>query len=164
MTEILRFSKACIEDLAIGDSTRQVRLADGGVYTLTEISVPRLLTLNRSTLRATDFNGSGVMTYSSGIPANRRIWGVTIKINTTFGTTGGLTGLFVGDSIDPTRWSNAAIPLTSGTETDEGDFSDMSLMIYPTAANLLVTAVGGLFDATGSLEVCIHSSLLRHPS
>lgn len=164
MTEILRYSKACIEDLAVGDATRQVRLADGGVYTLKEINVPRLLTLNRATLRATDFNGTGVMTYASGIPANRRIWGVTIKIAVSFGTTGGLTGLLVGDPSDPARWSNAAIPLTANTETDEGDFSDMSLMIYPTATNLLVTAVGGLFDATGSLEVCIHSSLLRHPS
>jgi len=87
-----------------------------------------------------------------------------VKVLTAFGATGGLTGLLVGDLSDPARWSSAAIALTQNTETDEGNFSDMSLMIYPAAADLLVTAVGGLYDATGLLELCVHSSVLRHPS
>lgn len=164
MTETARYSLACLEDLALGTGTRQVRLADASVRTLHEIHLSTFLTVQLYTLRATDFNGTGVMTRTGALPAASRVWGVTAKVTTAFGTTGGLAGLRIGDGASPVRWTNADMALTLGTETDQGDFSDASLMIYTVATDLLVSAIGGLFDATGVLEVAIHSSLLRHPS
>ena len=164
MVETARYSLACLEDLALGTGTRQVRLGDASVRTLSEIHLTRFLTVQLYTLRATDFNGTAVMTLTAGLPASRRIWGVTARITTTFGATNGLTGLRIGDASSTVRWTNADMALSLNTETDEGDFSDMSLMIYPATTDLVVSAIGGLYDATGVLQVAIHSSWLRHPA
>ena len=153
-----------LEDLALGTSTRSVRLADAGVYTMNEVHIGGLLTQTLHMLLATDFNGDGVMIGAGFLPANRRIWGVTAQVQVTFGATGGLTGLLVGDAVTVDRWSRAAMALTAGTETSEGDFSDGSLVIYGAATDLWISGVGGLFDATGELEICIFSSLIRHPA
>lgn len=164
MVETARYSLACLEDLAIGIGTRQVRLANNGVYTLHEINLTGLLQVSTYVLRATDFNGLGAMTLSAGLPASRRLWGVTVKNLVAFGATGGLTGYTVGDPTVMDRWSNATFPLTVPFESDEGDFLDPSLMIYTAATDIIISGIGGLFDATGSLEVAVHTSWLRHPS
>ena len=164
MVETARYSKAMLEDLALGTGTRQVRLANGGVYPLTEIHLTKFLTVHMHVLRATDFNGLATMIWPGGFVAGRRIWGATAKNLLAFGATGGLTGMLIGDPTIPDRWTNAAHPLALGAETDEGDFSDASLMIYTVDTDLVVSGVGGLFDATGQIELAVHFSLLRHPS
>lgn len=160
--EIARYTKIYLEDLDIGLSTKNIRLADGGTYALTQISVPNLL--HREVFRLTSSNGASVLTGTSRLPANSRVWGVTAKIITTFGNSGGLTGLLVGDPTDTDRWTSSAMARTSGTETDDGDFSDPSLMIYASATNVLVSAVGGTFDTDGVIELCVHYSQMRHPA
>ncbi len=164
MVETVRYSKAYLEDLAIGTGNAAVRLADGSTPSLTEINVSGLLHVRVATLRAVDFNGLATMVWQGALPATERIWGVTVKVQTSFGITNGLTGLLVGDQIVPNRWSNAPLALTQDTETDQGSFSDASLMIMSVAGDVVITATGGLFDATGRLEVAVHTSLLRHPS
>ncbi len=163
MVETVRYSKGYLEDLAIGTGTQAVRLADGSMPSLTEIHLARLLQTPMATLRATDFNGQGVMTWANALPAGARIWGVTIKILDTFGTSNGLTGLLVGDALIPDRWSNAPLALIQDTESDQGDFTDESLMIMATAGDVTITATDGLFDAVGRIEVAVHTSILRHP-
>ena len=163
MTETARFSKVQLEDLQLGTGTRNIRLADGAVRVLTDIHLTKLLTVDTRVLRATDFNGLTTMTATGGLLANRRVWGVTAKNLIAFGATGGLTGLLIGDPTIPDRWTNAAMALTGGIETDEGDFSDLSLMIYTANTDLIVSGVGGTFDATGQIELAVHYSLLRHP-
>mgnify|MGYP001589202651 FL=1 len=164
MTETVRYSLICKQDLALGVGTRQVRLGDASVRTLDEINIGTFLTVTSTSLRATDFNGTAVMTWSGALQAGWRVWGVTAKVTTAFGATGGLTGLRIGDPSSTVRWTNADMALTLGTETDSADFSDPSLMVFSSNTDLLVSAIGGLYDATGVLQVAIHSSLLRHPA
>lgn len=162
-TETVRYSKVMAEDIAIGWGTRSVRLANQGVYTLTECNITSFLLRALNTLRASAFSGTGVMTWSAALPANARIWGVTSKITTAFGVTNGLASLQIGDATTPTLWGTG-LPLTLNSETDQGDFTTSDLPIYPTAADVWVSAVGGTFDATGVMELCVHYSLLRHPA
>lgn len=162
MTETVRFSKVCVEDLALGYGTRSVRLANQAVYTLNEIHLSAFLLLSRRTLSAV--NGASALTWTAGIPALARVWGVTAKILTGFGATGGLTGLRLGDATLLDRWTNAAMALTLATETSQGDFASADLPIYASATDILVSAVGGTFDATGAIELACYYSLLRHPA
>jgi hypothetical protein len=163
MTETARYSKVMAEDIAVGWGTRQVRLANQGVYTLNEVNLTSFLLRALTTLRASSFNGTGLMTWTGGLPANARIFGVTSKITTAFGVTNGLASLQIGDPTTPTLWGTG-LPLTLNSETDQGDFTTSDLPIYPTATDLWVSAVGGTFDATGVMELCVHYSLLRHPA
>lgn len=164
MVETARYSKVMLEDLQLGTGTRNVRLGNGAVSALTEIHLTKFLTVEKRVLRATDFNGLTTMSITGGLLANRRVWGVTAKNLVAFGATGGLTGMLIGDPTVADRWTNAAMALAIATETDEGDFSDLSLMIYTANTNLIVSGVGGTFDATGQIELAVHYSLLRHPT
>jgi len=162
MTETARYSKIMLEDLDLGTGTRSVRLADGATYTLKQVHLSGFLT--QSLFRLTSSNGASVLTATAKLPANSRVWGVTAKVVTTFGNSGGLTGLLVGDSTTVDRWTSSAMARTSGTETDQGDFNDASLMIYATATDVLVSAVGGTFDTDGVIELCVHYNVLTHPA
>jgi hypothetical protein len=162
MTETVRFSKICVEDLALGYGTRSVRLANQAVYNLAEIHLSAFFLLKRLTLSAV--NGNAVLTWTAGYPALARIWGVTAKVLTGFGATGGLTGLLIGDGTLNDRWSRVAIALTLATETSQGDFSSSDTPIYASATDILVSAIGGTFDATGAIELACYYSLLRHPA
>jgi len=162
MTETVRYSKICAEDLALGYATRQIRLANQAVYTLSEIHLSSFLLLKRQTLAAV--NGASVLTWTAGIPALARVWGVTAKVLTAFATTGGLTGLRIGEATLLDRWTNADMALALNTETDQGDFSSSDLPIFSTAADILVSAVGGTYGATGAMELACYYSLLRHPA
>ncbi len=164
MVETVRYSKAYLEDLAIGVGTAAVRLADGSTPSLTEIHLSGLLRLRRVTLRAADVPGLATMVWAGALPLGERIWGVTVRVVTTFGITNGLTGLLIGDQIVPDRWSNAPIALTQGTETTQGAFSDASLMVMSVQGDVVITALDGLFDTDGRLEVAVHTSLLQHPA
>ncbi len=117
--------------------------------------------MTRKTLSAV--NGNSVLTWTSGIPAGARVWGVTAKILTAFGATGGLTGLRIGDATLSDRWTRTAMALTLATETSQGDFASSDVPIYAAATDILVAAQGGTFDATGAIELALYYSLLRHP-
>lgn len=162
MTETARYSQLMVEDIGLGTGTRSVRLADGGTYTLNEVHVDSFLT--RTLFRINSSNGASVLTATARLAAGARVWGVTASVITTFGNSGGLTGLLIGDGGDIDRWTSTALGRTSGSTSNQSNFTDASLMIYPSATDLLVTAVGGTFDADGVLELCIFASTLRHPS
>jgi hypothetical protein len=105
-----------------------------------------------------------VLTATGKLAAGMRVFGVTASVVTTFGNSNSLTGLLIGDTILPSRWSATALARTSGTTSNQSNFADASLMIYNTATDLIVSAVGGTFDADGVIELCIFYSSLRHPS
>lgn len=163
MVETVRYSKAMLEDLALGYSTRSVRMADQAVRVLHEISLAGLLAVVTKTLAAASFSGTALMTWAAAIPANARVWGVTSKCATAFGVTGGLASVAIGEPADSARWGTA-LPITLNAETDQGDFTTSDLPIYPIATDVWVSALGGTFDATGTLELAVFYSLLRHPS
>lgn len=106
--------------------------------------------------------GTGLASVSlSLIPAGARVWGVTCAVLTALGQSQGLTGFSVGDSLLVDRWGDTISP-REGTETSMVDFNDGSLPIYPTADNVVISAVGGTFNGAGVLEVTAHYDLLTH--
>lgn len=164
MVETARYTRIFMEDLDIGLGVKNIRLGDQSVRPLTQINLAKFLTVSKFVLPATAFSGQPVMQLATGLPGGRRIWGVTVKNLVALGATNGLTGYQVGDPTVLNRWSNTAFPLTVPFESDEGDFADASLMIYPVDTPLILSGEGGLFDGTGQVEVAVHTSLLRHPA
>lgn len=154
--ETVRLSLIYLEDLDIGTGTRQVRLADGSLADLTRVSLPGFLALR--TYRVTPTAGQAILpNLTNALPA-ARIAGVTTEILTTFGTSQGLTGFMVGDATIPDRWGTQTT-LTAGAQTGDaqGDWP-----VYTAASDLIVSALDGLFDADGRLEVTVHYFILAH--
>ena len=160
MTETIRYTQIFAQDLALGYGTRNVRLANAGVYPLNEIHLATLLFASLTVLPCT--NGVAVLAWTAGYPSAGRVWGVTSKILTAPGTSQGLTGFRVGDAAVADRWTRAAASLALAAETDQGDFALTDLPITA-GEDILVQAEGGLFDGTGQIELCCYFSLLRHP-
>lgn len=161
MVETYDFSRIVEEDLNVGEGTVQVRLADGSLPTAHRLSLASLLL--RRTQRVSAGAGLDVLTATGLIPANARAAGVTCQIVTTLGTTQGLTAVTIGDAIVPNRWGTLAT-LTSPTETDQGDFGDPGWQVYTAQTDVLIAALGGLFDGTGVIEVTAHYFFLTHRS
>lgn len=160
--ETVRYTKVFSEDLDLGMGIKQVRLADGVTYPLHQISLGSLLQVVRRTLPSVA--GASVLTAAGLLPAGARVFGVTCLVTQAFGTTGGLAGFRIGDSAMPDRWTRTPVALAYGTKTSGADFVDWSLPLYPAAADVLVTAAAGLFDATGQMDVAVQYALLVHPA
>jgi hypothetical protein len=161
--ETVRLTRICEEDLDVGSGTRSVRLADGSVATLHQVSVPGLCP--KLTVRLSASNGASTLTATGLIPSGARVLGVTTKIITTFGTTGGLTGFAVGDATSVAHWGSQTT-LTAGAETSQRDFTDAGQPINNSAAasDVILSALSGTFDATGQVEVQLTWFLLTHRS
>lgn len=157
MVEVLHFSKVYKEDLALGNGTQQVRLADNSLQTLNEISFGGLLLTRTVTVTP---SSTVQLSVSGAILAGDRVFGVTIKILTDLGTTGGLTSFDVGDSVLSDRWGRG-IGITAGTTTGQIDFPISDAPIYGANTDVLLTA-DVLFDTTGEIEVKSHYFTLTH--
>lgn len=159
MAEILRYTKIFAEDLALGTGYKEVRLQDSRVVLLQQIHLGLLLPITTVILLAS--NNAAVLTAPAALQAGVRVMGVTARVLTSFGTTNGLTALGVGDATAPTRWGST-IGLTAGFESDQRHFESGDMPIYATNTDLLVTAIGGLFNAIGQIELQIHFFTLAH--
>jgi hypothetical protein len=113
------------------------------------------------TLAAADFVGTGEMRAAAVGPANSKIKGVTLVVDTTFGTSNGLSGLWVGDDLLMDRWSSVVVARTAGTETGEGNFGGAPERQCASAVDIVVRSDGGLFDATGVLHGRVHWRMLQ---
>ena len=159
--ETVEYSLVTTEDLDIGTGTRSVHLADGGTVTLHQISLGALLLL--STRRIVPPPGAALATLTDFITGGSRVFGVTTEILTSLGTSQGLSRVAIGDASSLNRWGEQPV-LTSGAQTDQGDFQDGALPIYPEDTDVVLSAIGGLFDGTGHIEVTLHYFLLTHRS
>lgn len=159
MPEILRYTKVFAEDLALGTGYREVRLQDSRVVLLQQIHLGLLLPFH--TVSLPSVNGASVLTASGVIQAGWRVMGVTARVQFTFGASGGLSTLGIGDPVNPFRWGST-LGRTAESESDMSFFESGDMPIYAVNTNLLVTAVGGLFDAAGQVELQIHYFTLRH--
>ena len=157
--ETIVFSKIVLEDLDIGSDTRDLRLADGSIATCHQISIPSFCLLKTASLAAT--NGATALTLSGFIPAAATAPGVTTKLLTALGASGGLTGFSVGDTSIIDRWGTSTT-LTQNAVTEGGSFTPGAWPIYASAADIVISAVGGTFDGTGSFEVTLHYFLFKH--
>ncbi len=150
-----------MEDLDIGAGLREVRLADGRVMLLSQVSLPGLCQLKGTRLRPTA--GLGTLTWSSAIPAGARVAGVTSEITRAFGTSQSLTAFAIGDATLVDRWGVQST-LTPPAQTDQSTFTTGDWRVFTGASDIIVSAQSGLFDASGELELTLHYFLLTHRS
>lgn len=161
MPETVTLSRIYLEDLDIGVGTRNVRLFDGSVAALTRLGLGVLPHIRTTTLKAT--NGASLLTASAFIHAGERVLGVTMKITTGLGVTGGLTGFSIGDTVTIDRWGTFTT-LTVNTESNQGDFTVEGWPVYPASNDVVVSALGGTFDGTGAIQLTVHYMTLTHRS
>lgn len=113
--------------------------------------------LATKTARATLSSVSGATVTATGIiPAGAVVVGVTTKVTTGLGATGGTTGYTVGDhgAADPDRWGVAST-ITAGTVTQNADWTNGTIEAFLTASDVVITNVGGNFDGTGVIYVSV---------
>jgi hypothetical protein len=108
------------------------------------------------TLAAADFVGQPEMRAVAALPPNTLILGVPVLVESNFGSSGGATALLVGDGLVVDRWSREPLSLMSGTTTGDGDFSAQSEVRQNSAGDVVIRAVGGVFDPDGVITVVIH--------
>jgi hypothetical protein len=96
--------------------------------------------------------GSGVITVAGMVPPGYRCLGVTSTITSSFGLSGGLTTLSIGDSVLLNRWGGS-LPTTAGAQTNQLQFQAGDQPIPTVAYAVLISAQGGLFDSSGEIHV-----------
>lgn len=161
MAETVRLSLIYLEDLDVGVGTRDVRLFDNSIATLNKIHLGNLPQIRTTQIAAT--NGAASVSASGLIRAGDRVLGVTLKIITGLGVTAGLTGINIGDGSTIDRWG-LLTTLTTNTETSQANFLLPDWPIYASNTDVVLSAVGGTFDGTGTIEVTAHFMRLSHRS
>ena len=97
------------------------------------------------------------------LPVNMRIMGVTTLVVASFGTSQGLTGFAVGDTNTMDLWGQSTSLLANSlTQGEQFSASALAWPLYTSAMPLHITALGGLFDGSGRLEITVHYFALRH--
>jgi hypothetical protein len=105
----------------------------------------------RATL--TDVSGASV-TATTLIPAGAVVMGVTSKVTTALGTTNSTTGYKIGTAGDDDRWGDIT-GTAAGTTSDNRDWTAGTIECFPAATDIIVTATGGNFDATGVIYLSV---------
>ena len=104
-------------------------------------------------------DGASVLTAAGLAPADARILGLTTEITAEFGISRGLTGLILGDGVVSDRFGVSG-SLTPETTTNQLDFNSDVQQIAPPGYTILVSALGGTFDANGSVKITLYWSTL----
>jgi hypothetical protein len=108
-----------------------------------------------ATARATLSAVSGASaTATALIPAGAVVMGVTSKVTTSLGTGNGTTGYEIGTASDSDRWG-AITGTAAGTASDNRDWTAGTIECFPAATNVIVTAVGGNFNGTGTIYLSV---------
>lgn len=107
------------------------------------------------TARATLASVSGATVTATGIiPDGAIVVGVTTKVTVSLGTGGGTTGYNVGDGSDADRWG-AIVGTASGTSSDNTNWTATTVQAFTAASDIVITAVGGNFNGTGTIYVSV---------
>jgi hypothetical protein len=108
-----------------------------------------------ATARATLTNVSGASVTATGlIPAGAVVMGVTSKVTTALGTANGTTGYKIGTGADDDRWG-AITGTAAGTTSDNRNWTAGTIECFPSATDVIVTATGGNFNATGVIYLSV---------
>jgi hypothetical protein len=105
---------------------------------------------SQTTLNAID--GASVLTATGLVPQGYRVLGVVAAITQDFGTSRGLTGLYIGDPVVEDRWGHTT-QLTATTGTTQAQFHTGDAPIAAQPYSCLVAADGGRFDNAGALQL-----------
>lgn len=112
--------------------------------------------------------GTAISTATGLVPQGARLRGVTSKVTTEFGVTQGQASLSIGYSFDGNLLVDAygtGVALALNTVTTGADFNSAEQPIPSTApGDIVVTAVGGLFDGTGAIKVRAYYESYASPS
>lgn len=113
--------------------------------------------------------GASLLTAAALIPAGVPVLVVTTKILTAFGASGGLSGFEVGDGVIVDRWGEQTSlllnALSGGSDAPAANQARDSVMPrYSSAQAVVISAVGGTFDAVGSLQVSVQYLSIPHRS
>lgn len=108
-------------------------------------------------------SAAATLTASNLIPAGSFLLGLTARITTGFGTSSGLTDFDVGDGSDVDRWANS-LGITSGITMNITNATAASNGSFAAANDVVLTSVGGNFDATGVIEIIAHYITLVAPT
>lgn len=99
--------------------------------------------------------GAPVLTVPGLVPLGYRCLGLTWTITETFGVSNGLIGLALGDATLLDRWGQLTT-LDAGQTGGQLGFHDASAPMADLPYVVLVSALGGPFDATGDLHLTAH--------
>jgi len=113
------------------------------------------VTYGRSVFQLNSSDNVAQLSVTNGLALDRRILGVTYYCQTSFGTTRSLTTISIG-TVDIYDMFGTGIGITTGTQTNIGDFRSADQIIIPANRNILVTADSGLFDPTGAALISVH--------
>lgn len=116
-----------------------------------------------SAIATVNSSAAATLTASSLIPDGAMLIGLTAHITTGFGTSTGLTDFDVGDGSDVDRWANS-LAITATTTMDPTDSTADAGGWFQSATDVVLTAVGGNFDATGTIELLVHYISLTAPT
>ena len=159
MTETIRFTRVLLEDLDIGTSLREVRLADGRVMLLQQVHLGNLAVLQTTVLNASA--AATTLVASGFLKAGMRVMGVTTEVLATFGTTNAMTGFVIGDGLVIDRWGQST-GLVARSRTEQPQFTDTTWPVYAGNTDVVVSALGGTFDSIGQIEITVHYFPLLH--
>jgi hypothetical protein len=95
--------------------------------------------------------GSGVISVPNLIPLGYRVLGVIVRIDVALGTSQGVTAVDIGDAVATDRWGR--IGITAGATTTQQSFHAGDEPIAHVPYTVLLSSIGGLFDATGSFTI-----------
>lgn len=93
----------------------------------------------------------GVLQAPNAVPLGYRVKAVLVRIDTAFGTSGGLSGIMVGDATLCDGWG--VIGITAGLQTGQQQMARGDQPIAATSYTVLLAATGGNFDAVGACTV-----------
>jgi hypothetical protein len=97
--------------------------------------------------------GVATLTAAGLAPVGSRLLALTTDILSVFSTENGLTALLLGDAVAVDRWGRQAT-LTLGATTGAQDAnSDTMPLVRTSPYSLIVSAEGGAFGSTGTLQI-----------
>lgn len=138
--------------LEIGD-----RAFHGVVDVYGDSSNGQKLSLKTVETELTSLSGA-TATATNLIPAGAVVIGVTTRVTAAIT---GATGYDVGD-VDQDRWG-ANIGISLDTTSDNTDWTDGSLLCYPSTTSVVLTALGSNFTG-GSVRISVHYIEITAPT
>ena len=129
---------------------------------------PSLDGTTQAEVTVTPTGGTAIATASGLVPQGARLQGVTVLVSTALGVTQSLVSFHVGYSFDGNLIVDAYgrdIALALNTTTTGADFTSSDMPI-PTSGtgDIVLSAVGGLFDGTGAVKVRVYYTSYASPS
>jgi len=129
---------------------------------------PSLDGTTQAEVTVTPTGGTAIATAAGLVPQGARLKGVTAKVTTGLGTTQSMTSFHIGYSFDGNLLVDAygrEIALALNTVTTGADFTSSDQPIPATGTgDIVLSAVGGLFDGVGAVLLRVYYESYTSPS